>query len=391
MALSHQVLSRWAHAPTIATKYDRTRNSFTPLRLVLACMVLYAHSFAISGVLHRDQLYRLTDGAYSMGRFAVLGFFVISGFLVTQSLATTGSRARLFAFLRKRALRIWPALIVCTLLVAFVLSGVLTRRQMSGFYSFEGGWSPWWYSFDSITFNLFSNLLGWHTRVRDLFAGNPMNATTNGSLWSIRFEVSMYLILAATGALLRYRMRAIVLVGASTAVLGLILLRTAGVTLPHPEYWVFKEWPTFIDLAPYFFIGGALYVFRYKVPYSVPAAVSLGFIFLLASVTKVGFVVALIAIPYALLIAAISPRFSGYERRLGDYSYGVYIYAWPVQQTVVFLTGTGNPYSLFVMALPLTLLCAIGSWHLVERPLLRRKPRSVRSALDPRATSQPAV
>jgi peptidoglycan/LPS O-acetylase OafA/YrhL len=370
------IRARVAAVPTIGSRYNRRSNSFTALRLLLAVMVLYAHDWAIIGSPDRDQLYRVTGGAFTFGLLAVYCFFVLSGFLVTQSLESTRSPRRILSYLRKRMLRIWPALAGTTLLFAFVLGAVLTRRPLASYYSFEGGWSPWWYSFDTLTFNVFSNLFGWHTRVRDVFAGLPMNATANGSLWSLRFEFSMYLLLGGLAVVAAYRLRALAALSATSAYLGLILLGAFHVAIPHPDVWVFHEWGIFITVATYFFLGSALYAFRDHVPTSTGAAILLSIAALFTSVMSIGWAIAPIVIAYVVVVAGISPRFSWYGARFGDYSYGTYLIAWPVQQTVMALVAPKSPYVLFAVALPVTLLLAVASWHFVEGPALRLKGRA---------------
>ena len=51
----------------------------------------------------------------------------------------------------------------------------------------------------------------------------------------------------------------------------------------------------------------------------------------------------------------------------GDYSYGIYIYAFPVQQTMMDLFGPMTPLENMAMAFPVTLACAVLSWRLVEK------------------------
>jgi peptidoglycan/LPS O-acetylase OafA/YrhL len=368
----HAAVGHLAATPTVAQRYSPTVNSFTAMRIVLAVMVLYGHDWAIVGSDNRDQLFRVTGGSFTMGILGVAVFFVLSGFLVTQSIATTRGPHRLLRYLWKRALRIWPALAVSVVVVVFGLGVLVTNRPLGGYFSFQGGWSPWWYTFDTVTFNVFSSLLGWHTRVRDLFAGQPMDASINGSLWTLRFEVAMYLILALVALVTRYRLRVFAGVTATVAVVGFLAL-LARIALPHPELWVLNDWGTFITLAIYFFLGSVIYAFRGVIPASGTVALVALVVALLTSVMSIGGAVAPFAISYAAIIIGLSPRLAWYEHRFGDYSYGTYIYAWPIQQTVEHFLAPRSPYVLFVVALPLTLLVAIGSWHLIEKPALRLK------------------
>lgn len=375
--------------PTIGERYLPIANSFTAVRLILAIMVLYAHCWAVIGSEERDQLFRATDGVFTMGTLAVRCFFVLSGFLVIQSMDTTAAPRRIGKYLLKRALRIWPALVVSTVFVAFVLGLLVTKRPVADYYSFQGGWSPWWWTFDNLTFNAFSGLLGWHIRIRDVFASNPAGAVPNASLWSLRFEVAMYLLLAILAVMCRYRPRVMAGLAAGGGLAAIVALQ-AGIVPPYPHLWVVSEWSIFVHLGTYFFLGSAVYAYRDAIPASNTVAVMAGVAALLTSTMSIGFIVAPLAISYALLVVSISPRLAWYERRVGDYSYGTYIYAWPVQQTVMHFLAPTSPYVMLALALPITLGMAIVSWHLIERPALRLK-RSFSWTRRPMPTAESAA
>ena len=342
-------------------------------------MVLYAHAFAITGTPYHDQLDRISGGRLSFGRIGVLAFFAVSGFLVTQSLSRSEG-PRVLAYALKRTLRIWPALIASTLVVAFLVGPLMTRRPLDEFFSFEGGWSPWWYTFDTLTFNLFSTVFGWHARVRDLFAGNPLNAVVNGSLWSLRFEVAMYVALILLAVVTRYRFRLVAVVG---VLLSLTLWAghvRLGIEVPVPDFWVFHDYGILVAMAPYFFMGSALYVFRDHIPSSTGAAVLMATLILLASVTTIGWIILPLTLPYIVIQLGTAQNLAWYGQRIGDYSYGAYILAFPVEQAVVALGNVRNPYVLVAIALPITLGLAALSWHLVEARALRLKSRISRNA-----------
>jgi peptidoglycan/LPS O-acetylase OafA/YrhL len=361
-------------ARSFATEYDRSSNSFTAVRLVLAVAVLYTHSYAIVGSKQGDELWRLTH--VTMGHLAVVAFFVISGYLVTQSLATGRSSHKLLSFIVKRGLRIMPGLIVCTIGMSFVVGPFFGHRSLQDYYSFKGGWSPWWYTFDTLTFNLFSNYFGWHTRLHDAFVNTPMSASVNGSLWSLRFEVATYLMLLVGAFLCRYRLRLYTGILA-VAGFGAVVLYHFGVhQLPFQTVWVFKEWDTVLSVTPYFFVGAAIYAFRNRVPYSAGLAGFLAVVALLACATTLREIVWVVAVPYLVLMIGTSKNFAWFDRHFGDYSYGTYIYAWPVQQVVETVLKIKVPDLLFAIALPITLALAFVSWHVVEHPALRLKTRS---------------
>jgi peptidoglycan/LPS O-acetylase OafA/YrhL len=270
---------------------------------------------------------------------------------------------------------VWPALVVATLLLAFVVGAALTKRPLQQYYSFEGGWSPYWYSFDTLTYNLASNAFGWHTRVRDVFAGNPMNAVMNGSLWSLRFEIALYVVLGGIALCVRYRIRRVAFLGlAVTAALYLLFQTFGWIPLSH-GFWVLGNYDLLISVALYFFLGVATYAYRDWIPFSPTSALILALVAILASVTSFDSIIAPVAITYFIACIGASPFASGFDRRFGDYSYGTYIYAWPVQQAAVTIFSIASPYVLLAVALPATLGVAFVSWHLIEAPALRLKRR----------------
>ena len=80
---------------------------------------------------------------------------------------------------------------------------------------------------------------------------------------------------------------------------------------------------------------------------------------------------------YVVLYLAYVP--GGFVRRfnqLGDYSYGIYIYAFPLQQAVVALVPGVSVWNLTWSSYALTCSIAALSWHILEKPLLREKHRS---------------
>lgn len=106
--------------------FDGNRhNNFTSLRIILAWLVLYGHSYAFQNTSAiKDPLNHIFQDSIWIGTFAVNGFFAISGFLVTASIIRRG----FLDYAISRVLRIFPALIVCMLFTVFVLGTLLTGR-----------------------------------------------------------------------------------------------------------------------------------------------------------------------------------------------------------------------------------------------------------------------
>jgi peptidoglycan/LPS O-acetylase OafA/YrhL len=86
------------------------------------------------------------------------------------------------------------------------------------------------------------------------------------------------------------------------------------------------------------------------------------------------FVAYVFLIPYIVLCLAYIPqgRILTYNT-LGDYSYGTYIYAWPIQQTLAITIVGISPLHMFVTAFSFTLLISWLSWNYIEKPSLGLK------------------
>src|SRR3954451_4395900 len=108
-------------------------NNFDVLRLIAALSVIFSHAFLLSeNSQDHDPLMILTGGQTVLGVVGVFVFFTISGYLVTQSFDTTPSP---LVFLAKRALRIFPGLIVCIAVCAFVIGPLVTTLPLVDYFT----------------------------------------------------------------------------------------------------------------------------------------------------------------------------------------------------------------------------------------------------------------
>ena len=341
---------RWSariHAPGALTRsvrlsaFDPHGNAITPIRLLLALTVLVSHSFVIGGF-GLEPLVVESGYTSSLGIVAVLGFFVVSGFLLA------GSRERTSAgpFVRNRALRILPGYWVALAFVAVIAAPVAS--SLSGVHLVPG---------DAVSY-LVSRLVfvteTSDTGLRAVFNG----ATINGSLWTLPVELLCYVILAIVpGRLVRP-----VVVGELACLVGMGLVAPQ---LRGPD--------TGLMLA--FVAGAAAWCFRDRIVVApIGAAVA-------ALVAGVGIVLGaypmiVLGVGYLVLGAAWLPF-----RMERDLSYGVYVFAYPVQvlvaMTAVRVLGHG---ALVAVSVALVLPMALLSWTLVERPAMALRHRSLRRA-----------
>jgi peptidoglycan/LPS O-acetylase OafA/YrhL len=354
-------------AITRLTLADRARerdNSFDVLRLAAAALVLVSHSFVVVGGAEPRV------GDWPLGTLGVEIFFAMSGFLVASSWL---SQPRLRAFVVKRALRIVPALLLCVAVCAFVLGPLVTVFTPGGYFSAS---STFTYPIDNLLAVVSGGTL--HHIALDLpgvFATNAMSAV-NLSLWTLPIEVQAYAMIALVGLVGLLRL------GLPALAIGLFALSVtpAGVA----DAPVIGSGLEFLrggqgesaHLLALFAVSALLYVHRARIVLRTDLAALALALFLLSLGTSLERVALLLTIPYLVLFLAYR-SWPGLRRltRHADVSYGLYLAAFPVQQTIVHAWGGGTPSALVVIAiaLPVTYVLALGSWYLVEKRALRLK------------------
>jgi peptidoglycan/LPS O-acetylase OafA/YrhL len=344
----------------------RRDNNYNLMRFLAAAAVIYSHSFPMSGVTS-DPLERLVG--FSLGHLAVDVFFVISGFLVTSSLL---SRGELRSFAIARALRLFPVLVVGALGCAFVVGPWQTDLPLATYLRHPDTWRfaaqnsvPW-------PFGVSYTLPG-------VFQHVPLRGAVNGSLWSLPWELSMYVALSGLGLLAFTGRRVLgeralrrVLVGIGvTATLGFTIYEGFG--FPY-QFYVAQG----LRLTSLFFGGATLLVLSDRVPLSgrlaLLAAVLLVADFLLPRPLMAVYAAALVYLVIWLAYAPGGPL--RLYNRVGDFSYGTYVYAFPLGQCVAASIPGASASTILLLTLPLTLVLAVPSWYLLEDPLLKRKPRA---------------
>lgn len=330
---------------TLATGRD---NNLNLIRMLAATAVLVSHAVPIAlGPEPREPLQALTG--YSLGTLSVMVFFVISGFLITASFQRSSSHA---SFVLARGLRLFPALVVNLILVALVLGPVVTSLPADVFLSQS---DP--YAFILRNLSLFPLVYV----LPGVFEDQPFPAVV-GSIWTLRHEVMCYAGVFLAGLLGAWKTRsnAILALGIyALAWLGLTVLESS---LPHTLR-------ALVVLSLPFAIGTAFYVWRDRLPMSLFGVILTGAFAWLTADTVIYDAALTLAIAYATFWLAYVP--GGAVRaynRLGDYSYGIYIYAFPIQGAAVWAFGPQSPLENILYSLPPTLLLSVLSWHLIEAP-----------------------
>lgn len=289
-------------------------NNVNLIRFVAACMVVFGHMATLLG----------SETAMPLGAIAVDIFFLLSGYLITASWRHS---PRLVPYLVRRAARIFPGLVAVLLLTVFVLGPLVTSLGAAGYFASAGTWK---YLFLVVLAPIENVLPG-------VFEGLPYPGAVNGSLWTLRYELLMYLLVPPACRLLdRLGKRGRVVTAAAVTALVLLHCLTDGSPdCPKAVRDVFR-------LSSYFAIGSCVRLFdlngRLDAQHAVLALVAL---LLFAGGTggvwTLGTVACLTVFTFGFCFCG-SPRFSSLFRR-NDISYGLYIYAFPVQQLVVQLGG----------------------------------------------------
>lgn len=328
-------------------------NNFLIARLLLASSVIFSHSYwAVEKIENADPFSFLIGKTVSS--YAVDGFFFLSGILVYASLLR---RQSLLNFLVARAARIWPAL-AASVLATVAIGLLLTKVDIATYFT-----GP---TASFIVKNL-ALQSGAYSLTGVECGGEICNV--NGSLWTIAWEVRCYMLLAflfAIGLASEERMKQLILPG-SLAFAAIWHLVPEGL-LPHGiEYnlnMVDRLWTMFA-------LGIAAYIFKDRILLSWPAAVVL----FLGAVVEAQLPIYLhldaIFIAYFVLCTGIlTARKSARTAGWPDYSYGMYIYAFPVMMLLNVAFQFESFLVLAALNVALTLPIAVLSWHYIEKPAL---------------------
>jgi peptidoglycan/LPS O-acetylase OafA/YrhL len=347
------------------------RNSLGIIRLVLASAVIFSHAFYIGGWGH-DPFLDLVRNQESIGGVAVFGFFAISGYLITKS----GMGADALQFIWRRALRIFPAFWTVLIVAAFVIGPITWAtmgRSLASYFTLGAG-GPFAYVYRNIDLTI--RQYG----VLDVFVDTPYGATAgavfNGSLWTLGYEWGAYLIVFALvvfGVLQRAR----ILVPILTAFY--FIVEVSHQVVPFSAGQIF---PYFADhyrvsLPLIFLYGACLAVYSRKVVLDwrlgVLAAGLVGGSLLYGGFSILGYP----ALAYLVMwLATALPSRVQWIGAKNDYSYGMYVYGFLIQQLTAYLGWYHWGYWPWTLAvLMLTAGCAWLSWHGIEKRALALKDR----------------
>jgi peptidoglycan/LPS O-acetylase OafA/YrhL len=365
---------------TLCPATGEYKNNFDFTRVILATLVVFCHSYVIYyGNIEREPLWCLSKHQLSIGTCAINFFFMISGFLVSQS---WNRRDGYFSFLMKRVLRIYPGFILvcifCIVLFAPLGLRTYTLRDIHEYWAQI-----------NLRHLLFTLLTLREPVLPETFKSVPFPNSVNVSLWSILYEFICYQVIPLFAILGAFNkpIRAL-------AIFGLVL---ASNLIHYQVYQLYNTTGTFwYDLAPYyphryfeqflnfehlllpFITGIVFYNYRHYLPRS-------RYLLILSSISLI---VAALWVPYFEITQSIFGAYILFYflfneqvtlqnfARYGDFSYGIYLYGWPLQQLIMLYIGRRlNVFCLFLASMLLVLPLAALSWHLIEKPFLRLKSK----------------
>lgn len=336
----------------------REVNNFDVLRIVFAWFVVISHSYFLNGSSISDPLGWATNNYLIFSYIGVKGFFVISGYLIFQSLIRSRS---LVEYLTKRLLRIFPGLIVAVFISLLATYFVYPKKDIPYFLN------PEIYSYFLDNILLFVS----HFDIPGVFE-NMKSTALNGSLWTIRFEFLCYLMILA---IFPFKSKKRI-----PAILTAFLLLSLVVLQLFFSDWLHSinkpiQMDLMVELASYFLAGSFLaclnwesLAYKQSILLVCLALILVAVIFTLDRLILIG--------PLGFVIILLGKRKSSLaawiHKTIGDPSYGMYLYAFPIQQFTIYFLKPSTTV-LLVSSSILSLLLGILSWHLVEKKALMLK------------------
>lgn len=331
-------------------------NNYDFMRVAAAVSVIISHQFALFGLPEPLVLQYQT-----LGGFGVLVFFSISGYLVGHS---WDSDPNLFRFASRRLLRILPAFILIVLICVFIVGPAFTSDPLSSYFR-----SP-------VTWSYFKNLIFiFQPFLPGVFSDSPVQYVPNGVYWTLPIEVFCYLLVAMLGLIGFMRFKWLILFLTTAVCYWYYLHHDAQTAISSggARYY-------YVQYGTFFFYGVLLRKFRdLWIDKKLGVLILLTLVALWLYLCGARLLALFVLLPYAInAFGELSTPVIRSFGRFGDASYGLYIYAFPIQQIVLRVMGRED---FFAEKLMLVIVCtsavSLFSWRYLEAPALKLKPRKV--------------
>lgn len=339
---------------TIDLAYNPLDNSIGFMRFVFASIVVIQHAFALNNI--TDPLTEI--GFTNFGQIGVNGFFILSGYLITSSWINSKS---FVGFTWRRVLRIFPAFWACLVITAFIIAPILAVIINQSF--------DWFFLKQQLLY-IFKNslLIINQPDIASLLQNHPQQSL-NGSFWTLSWEFGFYIFLSIAGIIgLLTKRKEILIVVFCIYVL---------------SYWasdckcvIFFKYYTSerVAILPFMFGLGMLgYLFKNRLPNNKVLFI----LCILGWILDVKYNDVMPLYPffflYIILWLMVNLPIRSFEKN-GDYSYGIYIYHFPlIQITLLLFSFNINPWLLSLIVIIPTGIMAYLSWHFIEKPALSLK------------------
>jgi peptidoglycan/LPS O-acetylase OafA/YrhL len=374
---------------------SRNGNNFDLVRLLAAVAVVYGHSYLLQAPDGTTDWVQNALGFDGFGALGVYAFFLLSGMLVSASYDRQRSAPR---FVALRIARLWPAVALGSVVTVFIVGPVFTTLPLREYFASGMTWA----NLD----NFSTIVLKTRWTLPGVFEHNRMPVEICATLWTLPLEVRCYVLVLVTGMLgllgsTRGMMLAVALGGAA------FVLRVHLPHVPHPSDLShlshlqlgvrdfshpalgYSFWPE-----PFFLVGMLLYGWRERISITGLTALAFTMVFLVFRDTAGAQPLFYLTFVYGVLWVGTTPLLRRFVPR-HDYSYGIYLYGFMVQQCVANLAPQLSHVSSLLVAAPLILVSAALSWHFLERPVLtwcrtRLAPQHRRPAMGMAAGDQAA-
>lgn len=319
-------------------KRNRPRNNFDFLRILAATAIILSHSYALVGKPEPLFLGR------TFGDWGVNIFFIISGYLLA------GTDDFSIRYFWKRGLRLLPALSASVIVTIFVIGPMVTELSISNYFQ------------DPATWAFLSRILIFFgvDRIPGVFEDNPFPNAVNGSIWMLPYLVVMYVILYIYGyyKLLKNKLVMIYMLLIAYAMIPPDVNSFVGII----STWYFWHWYL------YFFIGSLLYIYKNILNFGIQTTIFSLLLYIYSLYFDYFETIHYIAYPIIIIsISLIKSDIFNNVGKYGDFSYGMFVFAWPIQQTIVHFWHSINAPQMFFLSWFISLSVAIASWNLIER------------------------
>lgn len=315
-------------------------NNLQIIKFLAALLVIWSHAYALVG--QDDLVCLISRGKQTGGMLAVAVFFFTGGLLIAKSAEKSHNA---MAYFKKRCIRIFPLLMIVVVCCTFVLGPIMTSLSIKEYFT-----NPGTYRY------LLNGILVLQHNLPGVFEANPVFATVNGSLWTLPVEFLCYIACWILYKLGFFEKKRIPFIFAFY-----LLLSISG-------YAITNKMPTFallfsvVQPCYMFLLGICVYVFRDRIILDKRIFAFTVICFCACMFLGVGTLAVWTFYPYICLFLAYMPKqVHRAISKVGNYSYGIYLCAYPIQQTILCVSnGKISIIAHVCIAIVLAVACGWG-------------------------------